>query len=236
MAENILIIIPTFNESENILQIISSVFRHVPKCNVLVVDDNSPDGTSGVVRKIINQNKERLFIIDRKCKLGLGAAYIEGFNWALKNKYDFIFEMDADLSHDPVYVSEMVNILKDSSDVVVGSRYIGGVNVVNWPLTRILLSYSASLYVRIITGMPIKDPTAGFVGYKRRVLEKIQLDKIQFVGYAFQIEMKYKSWIQGFKITEYPIIFKNRINGKSKMDQSIFWEAIIGVIKLRLFN
>ena len=236
MAENILIIIPTFNESENILQIISSVFRHVPKCNVLVVDDNSPDGTSGVVRKIINQNKERLFIIDRKCKLGLGAAYIEGFNWALKNKYDFIFEMDADLSHDPVYVSEMVNILKESSDVVVGSRYIGGVNVVNWPLTRILLSYSASLYVRIITGMPIKDPTAGFVGYKRRVLEKIQLDKIQFVGYAFQIEMKYKSWIQGFKITEYPIIFKNRINGKSKMDQSIFWEAIIGVIKLRLFN
>lgn len=236
MAENILIIIPTFNESENILQIISSVFRHVPKCNVLVVDDNSPDGTSGVVRKIINQNKERLFIIDRKCKLGLGAAYIEGFNWALKNKYDFIFEMDADLSHDPVYISEMVNILKDSSDVVVGSRYIGGVNVVNWPLTRILLSYSASLYVRIITGMPIKDPTAGFVGYKRRVLEKIQLDKIQFVGYAFQIEMKYKSWIQGFKITEYPIIFKNRINGKSKMDQSIFWEAIIGVIKLRLFN
>tara|TARA_B110000444_G_scaffold261478_1_gene314007 strand:+ start:12300 stop:13010 length:711 start_codon:yes stop_codon:yes gene_type:complete len=236
MAENILIIIPTFNESENILQIISSVFRHVPKCNVLVVDDNSPDGTSGVVRKIINQNKERLFIIDRKCKLGLGAAYIEGFNWALKNKYDFIFEMDADLSHDPVYVSEMVNILKDSSDVVVGSRYIGGVNVVNWPLTRILLSYSASLYVRIITGMPFKDPTAGFVGYKRRVLEKIQLDKIQFVGYAFQIEMKYKSWIQGFKITEYPIIFKNRIKGKSKMDQSIFWEAIIGVIKLRLFN
>jgi dolichol-phosphate mannosyltransferase len=236
MMKNILVIIPTFNESENISQIISSVFKHVPQCHILVVDDNSPDGTSRIVKKIINLTKKRLFIKDRKNKLGLGAAYIDGFNWAIEKKYDFIFEMDADFSHDPVSLPKMIEILKDNSDVVVGSRYKKGVNVVNWPLGRILLSYAASLYVRVITGMPIKDPTAGYVGYKREVLEKIELDKIQFVGYAFQIEMKYKSWIKGYKIHEYPIVFKNRINGKSKMDQSIFWEALIGVIKMRLLN
>jgi len=233
--ENTLIIIPTFNEAENISQIIFSVYKCLSKCNILVVDDNSPDGTSTIVKKIIKQNKKRLFIIDRQNKTGLGAAYIDGFHWALEKKYDFIFEMDADFSHDPVSLPKMVNILKDNSDVVIGSRYKEGVNVVNWPLGRILLSYFASLYVRIITGMPIKDPTAGYVGYKRRVLENIGLDKIQFIGYAFQIEMKYKSWTKGYKMTEHPIIFKNRVRGVSKMDKSIFWEAIIGVVKLRFY-
>jgi len=234
--ENTLVIIPTFNESENISQIISSVFINLPKCHILVVDDNSPDGTSGIVKEIIIIKKKSLFIIDRKNKLGLGAAYIEGFNWAIKKKYDFIFEMDADFSHDPVSLPEMIKILRYNSDIVVGSRYKQGVNVVDWPLGRILLSYTASLYVRLITGMPVKDPTAGYVGYKRKVLENIELNKIQLTGYAFQIEMKYKSWIKGYKIYEYPIIFKNRIRGKSKMDQSIFWEALIGVIKMRLLN
>ncbi|MDG2371443.1 MAG: polyprenol monophosphomannose synthase [Flavobacteriaceae bacterium] len=230
-----LIIIPTFNEAENISQIISSVYRYLAKCHILVVDDNSPDGTSIIVKKIIKENKKRLFIIDRLNKTGLGAAYIDGFYWALEKKYDFIFEMDADFSHDPVSLPEMINILKHDSDVVIGSRYKEGVNVVNWPLGRILLSYFASLYVRIITGMPIKDPTAGYVGYKRRVLENIGLDKIEFIGYAFQIEMKYKSWTRGYKMTEHPIIFKNRIRGESKMNTSIFWEAIIGVVKLRFY-
>jgi len=233
--ENTLVIIPTFNEVENISQIISSVYKCLSKCHILVVDDNSPDGTSTLVKKIIKQNEKRLFIIDRQNKTGLGAAYVEGFHWALEKKYDFIFEMDADFSHDPVSLPKMINFLKDDSDVVIGSRYKEGVSVVNWPLGRILLSYFASLYVRIITGMPIKDPTAGYVGYKRRVLENIGIDKIQFIGYAFQIEMKYKSWTKGYKMTEHPIIFKNRVRGESKMDKSIFWEAIIGVIKLRFY-
>ena len=233
--ENTLVIIPTFNEAENISQIIFSVYKSLAKCHILVVDDNSPDNTSSIVKKLIKDSEKKLFILQRQKKTGLGAAYVDGFKWALDKKYDFIFEMDADLSHDPVCLPKMIDLLKQNTDVVVGSRYKEGINVVNWPLGRILLSYCASLYVRLITGMPIKDPTAGYVGYKKIVLENIELDKIKFLGYAFQIEMKYKSWIMGYKLTEYPIIFKNRLKGKSKMDQSIFWEAIVGVIKLRFY-
>ncbi|MAD13297.1 MAG: dolichyl-phosphate beta-D-mannosyltransferase [Flavobacteriaceae bacterium] len=234
--KNTLVIIPTYNESENIVQIISSVFNSLPHCHVLIIDDNSPDGTSNLVNKMIKQNGKNLFIIERENKTGLGAAYVEGFHWAINKKYDFIFEMDADFSHDPACLPNMANALTKNSDVIIGSRYIHGVNVLNWPLGRILISYFASKYVRLITGLPVKDPTAGYVGYKRKVLENINLDKIQFVGYAFQIEMKYKSWKKNFRITEYPIIFKNREKGESKMDKSIFWEAIIGVIKMRFIK
>tara|TARA_B110000003_G_scaffold155553_1_gene156125 strand:+ start:1127 stop:1837 length:711 start_codon:yes stop_codon:yes gene_type:complete len=236
MSQKILVIIPTFNESENISQIIASVFFYVPNCHILIVDDNSPDGTSEIVKNIIDKEETRLHIINREKKQGLGPAYIDGFKWAINNKYDLIFEMDADFSHDPISLTRMIEILNGNADVVVGSRYKEGINVVNWPLGRILLSYAASFYVRIITGMPIKDPTAGYVGYKKEVLKNIELDKIQFIGYAFQIEMKYKSWIKGYNIKEFPIIFKNRINGKSKMDQTIFWEAIIGVIKMKFLK
>jgi len=233
--KNTLVIIPTYNEVNNVSRIISSVFSQPLNIDILIVDDNSPDGTSLLIKKLIKNNKKKLFLLERKKKVGLGAAYVAGFLWGIKKKYDFIFEMDADFSHDPACLSDMVDALKNKTDVIVGSRYKEGINVVNWPLGRILLSYSASLYVRVITGMPVKDPTAGYVGYKRKVLESLQLNKIQFVGYAFQIEMKYKSWKNNFKIHEYPIIFKNRTIGKSKMDLSIFWEAIIGVIKMRFF-
>tara|TARA_B100001758_G_scaffold33914_1_gene25192 strand:+ start:2538 stop:3242 length:705 start_codon:yes stop_codon:yes gene_type:complete len=233
--KNTLVIIPTYNEVNNVSRIISSVFSQPLDIDILIVDDNSPDGTSLLIKKLIKNNKKKLFLLERKKKVGLGAAYVAGFLWGIKKKYDFIFEMDADFSHDPSCLPDMVDALKNKTDVIVGSRYKEGINVVNWPLGRILLSYSASLYVRVITGMPVKDPTAGYVGYKRKVLESLQLNKIQFVGYAFQIEMKYKSWKNNFKIHEYPIIFKNRTIGKSKMDLSIFWEAIIGVIKMRFF-
>ena len=233
--KNTLVIIPTYNEVNNVSRIISSVFSQPLNIDILIVDDNSPDGTSLLIKKLIKNNKKKLFLLERKKKVGLGAAYVAGFLWGIKKKYDFIFEMDADFSHDPSCLPDMVDALKNKTDVIVGSRYKEGINVVNWPLGRILLSYCASLYVRVITGMPVKDPTAGYVGYKRKVLESLQLNKIQFVGYAFQIEMKYKSWKNNFKIHEYPIIFKNRTIGKSKMDLSIFWEAIIGVIKMRFF-
>ena len=233
--KNTLVIIPTYNEVNNVSRIISSVFSQPLNIDILIVDDNSPDGTSLLIKKLIKNNKKKLFLLERKKKVGLGAAYVAGFLWGIKKKYDFIFEMDADFSHDPSCLPDMVDALKNKTDVIVGSRYKEGINVVNWPLGRILLSYSASLYVRFITGMPVKDPTAGYVGYKRKVLESLKLNKIQFVGYAFQIEMKYKSWKNNFKIHEYPIIFKNRTIGKSKMDLSIFWEAIIGVIKMRFF-
>ena len=233
--KNTLVIIPTYNEVNNVSRIISSVFSQPLDIDILIVDDNSPDGTSLLIKKLIKNNKKKLFLLERKKKVGLGAAYVAGFLWGIKKKYDFIFEMDADFSHDPSCLPDMVDALTNKTDVIVGSRYKEGINVVNWPLGRILLSYSASLYVRVITGMPVKDPTAGYVGYKRKVLESLQLNKIQFVGYAFQIEMKYKSWKNNFKIHEYPIIFKNRTIGKSKMDLSIFWEAIIGVIKMRFF-
>ena len=229
-----LVIIPTYNEIENIESLIHQVFQIKIDLNILVVDDNSPDGTGDKVQNLINKYSKKLFLLRRKQKEGLGAAYVEGFLWAIKYNYDFIFEMDADFSHNPSELLPMLELLNSNVDVVVGSRYIKGFNVVNWPLTRIIISYLASLYVRLITLMPVKDPTAGFVGYKRDVLISINLEQIKFVGYAFQIEMKYKSWLNGFTIQEYPIVFINRKYGKSKMDKSIILEALRGVLYLRL--
>jgi len=233
-TEKILIIIPTFNEIENISKIIISVFDTGLSINILVVDDQSPDGTGQEVKKLMKTFPNKLFLENRLGKKGLGSAYIDGFKWALKSDYKYIFEMDADFSHQPKELKSMIKILDSNVDLVIGSRYVNGVNVVNWPLGRILLSYFASFYVQFITGMPIKDPTAGFVGYKRRVLEAIDLDKIKFIGYAFQIELKYKAWIKNFLIKEHPIIFINRVYGKSKMSGNIVWEALFGVLLLRL--
>ena len=233
-TEKILIIIPTFNEIENISKIIISIFDTDLSINILVVDDQSPDGTGQEVKKLMKTFPNRLFLESRLGKKGLGSAYIDGFKWALKSDYKYIFEMDADFSHQPKELKSMIKILDSNVDLVIGSRYVNGVNVVNWPLGRILLSYFASFYVQFITGMPIKDPTAGFVGYKRRVLEAIDLDKIKFIGYAFQIELKYKAWIKNFLIKEHPIIFINRVYGKSKMSGDIVWEALFGVLLLRL--
>ena len=232
--KNTLVIIPTFNEIENISAIIYDIFNLDITLDILVVDDQSPDGTAKEVIKLMKLFPERLFLENRTKKEGLGAAYVHGFRWALKNQYDYIFEMDADFSHQPLEIKSMVQILETEADVIIGSRYVKGVNVVNWPLSRVLLSYFASIYVRMITNMPVKDPTAGFVGYKRNVLEDINLDQIKFVGYAFQIELKYKAWIKRFKLKEHPIIFVNRVLGKSKMNGSIIWEALFGVIFLRL--
>ena len=233
-TEKTLIIIPTFNEIENISKIIMAVFDTGLSINILVVDDQSPDGTGQEVRKLMKTFPNKLFLESRSGKKGLGSAYIDGFKWALKSDYKYIFEMDADFSHQPKELKSMIKILDSNVDLVIGSRYVNGVNVVNWPLGRILLSYFASFYVQFITGMPIKDPTAGFVGYKRRVLEAIDLDKIKFIGYAFQIELKYKAWIKNFLIKEHPIIFINRVYGKSKMSGNIVWEALFGVLLLRL--
>lgn len=233
-TEKILIIIPTFNEIENISKIIMTVFDTGLSINILVVDDQSPDGTGQEVKKLMKSFPNRLFLESRLGQKGLGSAYIDGFKWALKSDYKYIFEMDADFSHQPKELKSMIKILDSNVDLVIGSRYVNGVNVVNWPLGRILLSYFASFYVQFITGMPIKDPTAGFVGYKRRVLEAIDLDKIKFIGYAFQIELKYKAWIKNFLIKEHPIIFINRVYGKSKMSGNIIWEAFFGVLLLRL--
>ena len=234
--ENTLIIIPTYNEIENIESIIEAVFSSRLPSDVLVVDDQSPDGTANQVLNMMKRFPKRLFLESRADKKGLGTAYVHGFHWALRRKYSYIFEMDADFSHNPKELSSMMAHLKNQADLVVGSRYIKGVNVVNWPLGRILLSYFASFYVRLITGMPIKDATAGFVGYKRQVLEAINLDQIKFVGYAFQIELKYKAWLKNFKLIEHPIIFTNRVKGKSKMNSSIIWEALFGVLFLRFFK
>jgi len=232
--EKTLIIIPTYNEIENISAIIEAVFETQIALDILVVDDTSPDGTGQAVEELMDRYPNRLYLETRVEKQGLGAAYVHGFFWALRREYQYIFEMDADFSHDPKELIPMQNLLETQTDVVVGSRYINGVNVVNWPLTRILLSYFASIYVRIITSMSIKDATAGFVGYRRVVLETLDLNNIKFVGYAFQIELKYKAWIKKFKIQEHPIIFINRVLGKSKMNGNIIWEALFGVLFLRL--
>lgn len=232
--EKTLIIIPTYNEIENISAIIEAVFETQIALDILVVDDTSPDGTGQAVEQLMDRYPNRLYLETRVEKQGLGAAYVHGFFWALRRDYQYIFEMDADFSHDPKELIPMQNLLETQTDVVVGSRYINGVNVVNWPLTRILLSYFASIYVRIITAMSIKDATAGFVGYRRVVLETLDLNNIKFVGYAFQIELKYKAWINKFKIQEHPIIFINRVLGKSKMNGNIIWEALFGVLFLRL--
>ena len=235
MKGNSLIIIPTYNESENIELIINKILLLNDTNDILVVDDNSPDGTSKIVSDLKKENIDRIFLIVRDNKLGLGSAYKEGFNWALNKNYSYIFEMDADLSHDPEEIVNLKELLiKSDSDVAVGSRYLDGVSVVNWPLSRIFLSYFANIYVRIITGMPIKDATSGFIGYTNESLSSLNIDNIKFNGYAFQIEMKFKLWKKNFKLREHQIIFVNRKSGKSKMDKNIIFEAIFGVIRLKL--
>lgn len=230
-----IVIIPTYNEKENIENIIRAVFGLEKVFHILVVEDNSPDGTADIVRRMQKEFPERLFMIERKGKLGLGTAYITGFRWAIEKKYDYIFEMDADFSHNPDDLPRLYAACHDEgADLSIGSRYVSGVNVVNWPMGRVLMSYFASKYVRIITGVKIHDTTAGFVCYRRSVLETIELDKVRFKGYAFQIEMKYTAYKCGFKITEVPVIFVNRELGTSKMNSSIFGEAVFGVIRLRL--
>ena len=228
-----LIIIPTYNEIENIEAIIRAVFSRDARFHMLIVDDNSPDGTAAKVKALQTEFPTRLFLEVRTEKKGLGTAYIHGFQWALARDYEYIFEMDADFSHNPDDLLRLYEACVEGSDVAIGSRYVKGVNVVNWPLQRILLSYGASIYVRFFTGMKIKDPTAGFVCYKRRVLEAINLNSIRFVGYAFQIEMKYRAFLQHFTITEVPIVFTDRTKGKSKMNKSIIREAVFGVIAMR---
>ncbi len=232
---NALVIIPTYNEKENISEIIPYVFNLERNFDILVVDDNSPDGTAHIVTDLQKKFRDRLHLLNRPEKQGLGKAYIDGFKWALQHQYDYIFEMDADFSHPPKDLIKLLEVLENNeADMSVGSRYLKGkINVVNWDLKRILLSYFASLYVRLITGIPVKDTTAGFVGYKKEVLQNFDFNKIEFVGYAFQIEMKYKAWKKGFKIKEIPIIFTDRTKGKSKMHGGIISEAIWGVLKMR---
>ena len=234
--ESSIVVIPTYDEIENIEKLIRIILNLDCKFDILVDDDSSPDKTANKVKELIPIFEKRLFLKVRKLKEGLGKAYIDGFNWALEKKYDFIFQMDADLSHNPENLIEMLFKLKNGIDVIIGSRYIKGTNVVNWPLSRILLSKFASFYVKTITGMPIKDPTSGYVGFRRDVLKSISLEKIKFVGYAFQIELKYKAWIKDYLIEEHSIIFKNRERGFSKMNSSIIWEAIYGVIILRILG
>ena len=228
-----LVIIPTFNEKENIEAIIRKVMSLDGDFNILVVEDNSPDGTADIVKKLIEEFQNKIFIKERKGKLGLGTAYIAGFKWALENGYEYIFEMDADFSHNPNDLIHLYNACKNGADLAIGSRYISGINVVNWPMGRVLMSYYASAYVRLITGMKIRDTTAGFKCYKRKVLETIELDKIKFKGYAFQIEMKFTAWKFGFNIVEVPIIFTDRQEGNSKMSGGIFGEAIFGVMRMK---
>lgn len=231
---DVLVIIPTYNEIENITSIVETVMKYPDNFDVLVIDDNSPDGTAAAVEKLALRFPGRVFLEKRQGKLGLGTAYIHGFKWALKRDYGYVIEMDADFSHNPDDLTRLYHNCKDKgADVTVGSRYVSGVNVVNWPMGRVLMSYFASAYVRIITRMTLRDATAGFVCYKRRVLEAINLDGIEFKGYAFQIEMKFKAYSKGFRIEELPIIFINRRLGTSKMDSSIFGEAMFGVLKLK---
>jgi len=232
--EQILIIIPTYNERENIVELIAEIFSILPEVHLLFVDDSSPDGTAECVRSLMKKYPGQIHLEVRENKEGLGKAYVHGFRWALAKEYSAIFEMDADLSHPAQALPHMLEALQKGTDVVVGSRYLNGVNVVNWPLFRIALSMIASIYVRIILGLPVKDTTAGFVGYSRTSLQSLNLDDLVFVGYAFQIEMKYKLWRNGFSLKELPIIFTNRKKGKSKMDKTIIWEAIYGVFYLRL--
>ncbi len=233
---NSVVIIPTYNERENIAAIIDAVQALPVPFDIIIVDDASPDGTAAIVREKQAQYPDRIYLHERSGKLGLGTAYIEGFRIALKNpSHKYIFEMDADFSHNPSDLTRLREVCADGdADMAVGSRYVSGVNVVNWPMGRVLMSYYASAYVRLVTRMKVRDTTAGFVCWRRRVLETLDLDKIEFKGYAFQIEMKYKSFKRGFKIIEVPIVFVNRVLGTSKMNGSIFGEAVFGVIKLRL--
>jgi len=230
-----LIIIPTYNEKENIGKIVHNIFSLEKSFHILVVDDGSPDGTANIVKNLQSEYCDKLHIQERTAKLGLGTAYIHGFKWALEKKYQYIFEMDADFSHDPNDLTRLYNaIVLEGGDLSIGSRYVKGVNIVNWPMMRLLMSFFASKYVKIITGMPIHDSTAGFKCYKREVLETIDFDEIRFVGYAFQIEMKFKTWKYGFNIVEVPVIFTDRAVGTSKMSGGIFFEAVLGVIKMKI--
>jgi dolichol-phosphate mannosyltransferase len=230
-----IVIIPTYNEIENIESIVRAIFSLHRSFDVLIVDDNSPDQTADKVATLRNEFPDRLFLEVRQRKSGLGTAYVHGFKWALQRQYQYIFEMDADFSHNPADLEKLYDACHfESGDVAIGSRYVTGVNVVNWPLNRVLMSYFASVYVKIITGMKIHDATAGFICYRRNVLESIDLDKIKFIGYAFQIEMKYRAFTQNFRILEVPIIFTDRTKGQSKMSNSIIKEAVFGVIALRL--
>lgn len=233
MSENI-VIIPTYNEKENIDSIIRCVLELSVEFNVLIVDDGSPDGTANIVKQLMKEFPKRVFIIERSGKLGLGTAYIAGFKWCLKNAYTYIYEMDADFSHNPNDLLSLYNACLSGADLAVGSRYKTGINVVNWPMSRILLSYGASKYVRFITGMKLTDTTAGFVCYHKKVLETINLDNIKMIGYAFQIEMKFKAWLHKFRIDEVTIVFTDRQKGVSKMSGGIVGEAIFGVIKMKL--
>lgn len=229
------VLIPTYNEKENIAAIIDAVMDLPHKFDLLVIDDGSPDGTASIVRQKQSQYDGRVHLMERAGKQGLGTAYIAGFKWALANGYEYVFEMDADFSHNPADLMALYAACSErGADVAVGSRYITGVNVVNWPMGRVLMSYGASVYVRMITGMPVRDTTAGFVCYRRRVLETMDLDRIRFKGYAFQIEMKYTAYKYGFRIEEVPIIFVNRVLGESKMNTGIFGEAVFGVIRLKI--
>ena len=231
-----LVIIPTYNEKENIEAIITAVMELPIEYHVLVIDDGSPDGTASIVKTLMaNQFAGKLHLVERTGKLGLGTAYIAGFKWAIEHQYDYVFEMDADFSHAPSDLPRLYEkCANEGYDVAIGSRYVSGVNVVNWPMGRVLMSYFASKYVRIVTGLPIHDTTAGFKCYRRQVLETIELDKIKFKGYAFQIEMKFTAYQCGFKIAEVPVIFVNRELGTSKMNSSIFGEAFFGVMQLKM--
>jgi dolichol-phosphate mannosyltransferase len=229
-----LVLIPTYNERENVSAMIDKVFSLPVEFDILVIDDGSPDGTADIVRERQKDYPDRLHLLCRKGKLGLGTAYLAGFRWGLDRDYDYIIEMDCDFSHNPDDLPRLVAAAEEGADVVIGSRYVQGVNVVNWPMSRLLMSYCASIYVRTVTGMPVHDATAGFVCYSRRVLERMDLDKVEMKGYGFQIEMKYSAWKLGFKIREVSIIFIDRVLGQSKMSSSIFGEAFFGVMKLRL--
>lgn len=233
MSKN-LVIIPTYNEKENVEKMIQKVFSLGTVFHILIVEDNSPDGTAEIVKKLQNTFPEQLFILERTGKLGLGTAYISGFQWALENGYEYIFEMDCDFSHNPEDLEKLYSAAVNGADVAIGSRYISGINVVNWPLGRVLMSYFASVYVRIVTGMDVRDTTAGFKCYRRKVLETIDFSKIKLVGYGFQIEMKFTAHKFGFKIVEVPIIFIDRQEGTSKMSGGIFNEALWGVLKMKI--
>jgi len=232
-----IVIIPTYNEKENIEKIIRKVFSLTKPFHLLIIDDGSPDGTAAIVKNLQTEFPDRLYLIEREGKQGLGTAYIAGFKWAIQHNYDYVFEMDADFSHNPDDLLRLYqSCSEEGTDLAIGSRYVSGVNVVNWPMSRILMSYYASKYVRVVSGMKIHDTTAGFVCYRRQVLETIHLDQIRFKGYAFQIEMKYTTNKCGFKLKEVPIIFTNRVEGVSKMSGGIFGEAFFGVIQLRLHS
>lgn len=236
MSDKKLVIIPTYNEIENIEDIISCVFSLEEDFDILIVDDSSPDGTGETVTELIPTYSNRLFLEVRSTKNGLGRAYIHGFKWALQKGYDYIFEMDADFSHNPNDLIKLYRACKNGADLAVGSRYCQGVNVVNWPMNRVLLSFFASKYVRLITGLPINDSTAGFVCFTRKVLEELPLDQVELVGYGFQIEMKFRAYCKKFKIVEIPIIFTDRTKGKSKMSGAIISEAVFGVIKMKFMS